>query len=349
MKNKFLFLLVFLVALFSIPTIALADEGFYADDSVTLSKDINTTSFIAGNNVDVTSKIDGAAFVAGNNVHLKSSQDVLFTAGSNINLEGVTAKDVFLAGSTVDIKASTIRGLYAFGETVRIDSDISGNAYIGGNKVVISSKIAGNSTIDAEDITILDGASIGGVLKYPENAKLNIASTASVSQKQSYEVAEEDEEVSVMSTIGSKILSFISLLVIGLLLLLANNKFSNTLEQADKTPKSICKYTLFGFVCLITLPIAAVILLITVIGIPLSIISLILYGILIYLSVIPASYYLGKAILKDKISNKYLLLTVSLLGIFILKLIPVIGGLVTFLTICLGIWLCVLVFKNMNE
>ena len=66
-------------------------------------------------------------------------------------------------------------------------------------------------------------------------------------------------------------------------------------------------------------------------------ICLLLYGIMFYLSVIPTAYYIGNWIAKDKVENKYLLFAISVLVIYVLRLIPIIGGLVTFISLCFGL------------
>lgn len=344
--RKRIFILFILFSALVLPVHAKTDN-FFAGESVTLDKEVGATSFAAGNNVTASSKIDGASFVAGNNLSLASEQDYLFAAGNNINLEHATAKDIFLAGNQINVQSSTIRDLYAAGTAIRIDSDISRNAYLGAESVTINSRINGDVEISADSITIGEGAEITGTLNYPDNAKINISDSAKIANKTTYHVdLNEAKEKTITSKVLDKLYSYLAMLLIGLILIALNQKVFKQIEKIKKDFKTIVKEFAFGFMFLVAVPVASIIVLCTVIGLPLSIISLMLYGILIYLSVIPTAYYFGNLIFKDKINNKYLVFALTLLIIYALKLIPVIGGLVSFISLCFGLGVYTELFKK---
>lgn len=337
MKKKIFLLLILVLSLVMVPVGAKSKDNFAVDDNLKLDKSIGATTFAAGNTVNVNSEIDGAAFIAGNNVSISSSQDFLFTAGNSITLSGVNAKDAFVAGSNINIQSSNIRDLYAAAETIRIDSNISRNAYLGGTNVTINSIINGDVEVSAENIVIGKEAEITGTLNYPENAKITIEETAKVAQKTTYKVDTSTSEKTFRSKLLDRLYAFISMLLIGIILMALNKKAFAKIAKIKKDVSTFAKNVGIGFVFLVVIPIAAIILLFTVVGVPISIISLLLYGIMIYLSVIPTAYYLGNAFLKDKIKNEFGLFVVSLLTIYILRMIPGIGGLVTFISLCFGL------------
>lgn len=340
MKNNKRIIVVLLLSIMMIPLTVLAkgSNPFQAGDNLRINSPLSATSFTAGNNVDVQTEIDGINFVAGNNITLNSSQDYLFVAGNVLNLEEVNTKDAFLAGSLIQIKDSNIRDLYAAAETIHIDSYISRNVYAGGETVTINSTIDGDVKIAAETIEIGKDAVINGTLQYPEESELKIASGAQVEKKESYKATTTiDTHVTITSIIMERITAYLTMLVTGLVLLLLCKKTLKKIEKIKAETSNILSTIGIGFLSLIATPFAAIIGLCTVVGIPLSIIALLLYGILIYLSIIPATYYVGNILLKDKIENKYLLFTVTLLIIYLLKMIPVLGGLVSFLVLCFGL------------
>ncbi|MBQ6324263.1 MAG: hypothetical protein IJI22_05485 [Bacilli bacterium] len=334
MKKKFI-LLCLLLLVVSVPVFAKGTDNFYSGDDLLIEKNIDSTTFMAGRDVEISSEINGASFIAGNNLKLASHQDHIFAAGRNINLESLVTKDAFLAGQTITIETSEIRDLYAAGETIRIDSNIGRNANLAGGTVTINSEIAGDVTVAADTIKIGNEAVITGTLKYPDTANINIAETAQVGNKETYKGVEV-EKPSFADVFKTHLTSFLSLLLIGLLLLWKSKTF-NKIEKLEQGVDNVFKNVGKGFLFLIALPAGAILLLITVIGIPLSLISLVAYIVLIYLSTIAAAYYLGNTLLKEKVTNKYILLTLSLLGIYILKLIPVVGSLVGFIALCLGL------------
>lgn len=343
MKKKIYAIFLVLIATLSITVNAKTDNAFYSDDSVSVKNSINTTSFVAGNNVDVSSTVDGLNFIAGNNVNVSSTQDYAFIAGNIITLNNVSAKDAFIAGSLIKVNSSIIRDLYVAGETIVVNSDISRNLYAGGENITINSIIDGNVNLAASKITIGENAIINGNLTYNDDAEININKSATIKSTKTYKTnnAEIEKDINpvtvILSTISAKLMSFISILAISLLLIALNKKVFKEITKIKKDASTIITNVAIGFAVLCGLPIAAIILLFTVIGLPISIISLMLYGILIYLSITPTAYYFGNLLLKNKIKNEYLQFTIALLVIYILKILPFIGGLIGFISLCFGL------------
>ena len=337
MKRIFKIIIVFLLMV-GINVNAKGTDHFFAYDNLKVNEDINATAFSAGNNVDISSKVNGLNFVAGNNLTISSSQDHLFAAGNNIQLNEVTTKDAFIAGSLIKINNSNIRDLYVAGETILINSNIERNIYAGGEKVTINGTIEGNVNIAAEEIVIENETVIKGTLEYPEESKISRSKSANISEIKTYKGQEVEKNYNnTMTSVIDKVISFVSLLVTGLILLTINKKLFKKIEKEDKNAINMLKNTCLGFVSLIVIPIVSIVMLCTVLLIPLSIITLLVYGIMIYLSMIASSYYIGNWIFKDKIKNNYLLLTVSLLIVYLFTKVPVIGGFISFVSICLGI------------
>lgn len=353
MKKKIYAFLIAIILMCSFNVYAKTDNAFYADETVSVKKNINTTSFVAGNNVDASSNVDGLNFIAGNVVNVSSTQDYAFIAGNIITLSNVTAKDVFVAGSLIKVNDSNIRDLYVAGETITINSNVNRNLYAGGEDITINSIIEGDVNIAAEKITLGENAVIIGKLTYNEDAEIKINENATVENKKTYkpssgvkvEVKLSPIEI-IIGKIMDKLLSFFSMLAISLLLIGLNKKVFKEIKKIDKSSSNIVKTTIFGFAFLFGLPIAAVILLITVIGLPISIISLLLYGILCYLSLTATTYFFGSWLLKDKIKNEYLQFTITLLAIYLLKMLPIVGGLVGFISLCLGLGIYTTLFSN---
>ena len=344
MKKKIAYLLILLLTIVCVPVYAIekTDNGFHADQEISLKKSFNTSTFVAGNNVKISSEVDGLNFVAGNNVTLSSKQDYLFTAGNSIVLEGVEAKDVFVAGNSVQINNSSIRDLYVAASTIVIDSYISRNVRAAGDRVVINSTIDGDVYLAAENIVIGEEAIIVGTLSYPEESYIEVGEGSSIGEQKTYESkGDVSVEVTPKDLVVEFITSFVGLLIIAFILLAIHKPLFKSLRKEEQEAGNVVKKMAIGFGVLIGLPICAIICLITIVGIPLSIIGLILYGVAIYLSSIPTAFFVGNWVMKDKKVNEYLLLACSLLALQILKVIPAIGGLVGFLSLILGLGLLV--------
>ena len=342
MKKKIGLLLVVLLSLFALPVNAASKNGFYADQNLKLDKEIAATTFAAGNFVDVSSNIDGMAFVAGNNVNVSSSQDYLFVAGNMITIDGASAKDVFAAGSSVKVTSSNVRDLFATAAEVVIDSDISRNAYIGGDKVTINSKIEGDVKVASESLTIGKDAVITGTLSYPEGAKVEFAEGSTVFNKETYETPEvEVSNKTVFQVIAFEVVNFIKkvcrMILIGLLLLLLCKNLFEDLKAEEKSFENVAKKFGLGFAVLCLTPIAFILTLITIVGAPIGVIGMLFYGILLYLSAIPTAYFFGKMVFDDKLGNDYLMLTISIIILYVINKITFIGAITSFLSLCIGL------------
>lgn len=348
MKKRFIVLFIVLLSMIVIPVYAKTEDNFHADEDVTIEKSIGSTTFIAGNTVDVNSNIDGIAFVAGNSINMTSTQDYAFIAGNNITLEKFSAKDSFIAGSTVVLKETTVRDLYVSAGTIKVDGVISNNAYLAGSSVIINANINGDVYVSAEKIKIGKDAVISGTLKYPEDIKPEIAKEATIAKTKTYKAKTKvDVQVpKVQSIIISGIVSYLSLLIIGMLLLALNKKMFDRFAKFGKKTEDVLKTMGIGFLGLIAVPCACIIALLTVVGIPLSLIVLLVYGILLYLSIIPTSFCMGRLFLKDRIKNDYSLLALSLLVVYLLKCIPIIGGFMGFVSLILGFGIYLIMIKE---
>ncbi|MBQ6134801.1 MAG: hypothetical protein IJI60_00615 [Bacilli bacterium] len=349
MKKKISLWLILLVVI-GMPFLAFAKtpEGFYTGNDVSVAEDQNRTTFAAGEKVEFTPiTIDGLSFAAGSRLSISSKQDHLFAAGETILLNEAVTKDAYLAGRSIKIESSTVRDLFAAAEKIEIYSSIR-NAYLGGNTVIIDAPVEGNIKISAETIEIGENANIQGTLTYPKEADITISEKSVIEKTKTYEKAVEEKET-FKDTIVSKTASLVSLLVIGIILLTIFPALFENWKKEDKDASSCIKKALIGLLTLIVTPIAAIILLITIIGIPISLITIALYLILIYLSKVVAAYYIGSWVLKSHEMNNYLLLSGSLLVIFLLEMIPVVGGWIKFLILILGMGIVVMSKKNSQE
>ena len=343
MKKRIgLFFIMILLAFMTLPVHAITENGFYADDNVDLKKEIGATTFAAGNMINVSSKIDGMAFIAGNSVTVSSTQDHLFVAGNTITLNGAYAKDIFIAGSSIVVSDTTVRDLFAAAGQVTVNSDVDRNAYLGGDKITINSVIHGNLKVACDELVFGEDAKVMGNLEYPDHIE-DIPEGVVLGEVKPYK---SDEGVSVEVQpkgflAATAIMRFIrklsSILLVGLLFILLFKKFFTNLEKEEQSTANFFKKLGIGFGVLCLLPFAAILVMITIIGLPIGVISLLVYGILIYLSAIPTSYYLGKWIFKDKLPNEYLLYMVSIIILYVVNKLPLIGGLTSFATLCVGL------------
>ena len=335
--KKRLYLFILLMLIFIPNTNAYSKELFRFDENVEIKNEtIDGTSFVFGNNVNVQSEVNGILFEFGNNTINKSKQDYLFLFGNTVSLDNSSLKDGFIFGNKVELKNSNIqRDLYLFGNTVDIDNSIGRDLKVFASQVNINGDVNGDLFIEAENITIGDSASVSGTLSYPKTAKIFISKDAKIANTRITEgVNPEVKEESFLSKIYSTFISCLNMIVTGIVFMLMFKKlFSNMTLKKENVFQNLG----IGLITLLLVPIASVILLTTIVGLSLSVILLVVYFIFIYLSTLITAYYVSDGLLKDKIKNKYLILVIGVVVIYVLKLIPVIGTIITLGSLLYGL------------
>jgi hypothetical protein len=185
-------------------------------------------------------------------------------------------------------------------------------------------------------LKILPGAKIGGNLEYTAPKPAEISGT--ISGKTIYKQTPETERRGFLAGITGAILSYLWLLLIGVVLLIIAPEI--TWKISDNVSVKPLKNILWGLLFLIVTPIVAVILLITIIGIPLSLILIAIYIIAVYVSRIFVGLWIGRYVLgklKKETWHKALILAIGLLIVVIGINLPIVGIFIHLIIILLGL------------
>lgn len=365
MKKKFL---IFLLAalLFVSPVVAAetncigGEEGtncstieesvFKAGDSVTYNKEVLGSAFIAGNIASFDGNSDGVLFIAGNSVDVKGESEYAMIAGNSITAAGRVIKDSFIAGNILNIKADIGRDLYAVGSSVTLTGVIDRNLYIGAETVNLENvEIMGNATIYGDRIVIGKNVQVSGTLKYVDG-KATIDSSAKIGSLETLEV-NDYSTVHVnpfIVTLKAKAWSYLSILLVFVLMAVFTPILFRGVGKDELSFLQIVTYIGYALVYLILVPMAAIMLMFLVIGIPLALIALIVYGLTIYLSKAYMGYYIGRKIFANrKEENALVEGLVGITILYVVSLIPYVGPFVSFLACLCGIGIMLFtVYKN---
>lgn len=334
MKNKILMLFVIFAALFTIQVNA---KQIYSSEKIVIDEQKDGSVFAAGEDIKVKSFIDGATFVVGENVEISSSQDSVFAIGEDIKLKNAYTKELFVVAKKIVIEMSEVRNLYVIGDDITVKSPISRNAYIKGNEIIIDTIVNGDLEIEAKKVKITKNAKIRGTLKYLKNTKITIEEDAMVKNKEIYNKSSKIKFTKkLIDGLVEFLISYASILLLGIIVLFLFKKHFAKLAKEELVAKNILKRMSTGLLLLVILPIISAILLVTIIGIPIACILLAVYILGIYLSIIPTAYYFAHKFLKNKVKNEYVILALGIIVIKLLELIPVIGGLIVFMSLCFG-------------
>ena len=346
---KKIWVLLLLLVSVVMPVTAKEDNFFAAEGSLEVKESVDATTFAASNNIKSSAQINGIGFFAGNMVTVSGASDYVFAAGNIVTIDGVSTNDVFVAGNQLSIQNSTIRDLYAAGTYITVDSDVERNLYVAGTNVVIHSHIGGDLKISGDSIQIGEDTIIDGTLYYPEGVQLTIPDSAIVANVEEYEL-DDDVTIRNINPVQTMLWSFVFMLVIGLVFLAINKKAVKDMDEVEQKAGTFFMTALIGFGTLCLVPIASILLMVTIIGVPLAIISLMIYGITIYISAVATAQYFSHWFVQRAVPNQYFSFAIALLVLYVARLIPIIGGFVTFLSLCFGLGMyTVLVIQGMKQ
>jgi cytoskeletal protein CcmA (bactofilin family) len=335
--------------------------------------------------------IDEDYFSGGGSAELdKRVEGDAFLCGGRVAVRGPVKGDLAVAGGDVTVADTVGQDLYAAGGSVAVGSQVAGNARIAGGHVTISQRggIVGKATIAAASLQVagrvgrylavhaesvrIEGevggdlhivarsveigpdAKIGGKLTYRSPQLAKIDPTAVIAGGVTY--VQMDWPSGKMASLGrlatwiSLVLLTFSLLVVGAVAILAFPKFSA--RAAHTVGSDPWKSVGLGFSLLLCLPVAAILFMITVIGIPLGLAVLLFYPVMLLLGFITGALFLGDQaaawVAKRRATTvkpgwRYGALWVSLLVLLLVCKVSLVGCVVAFLVLLFGLgafWVC---------
>ncbi len=329
----------------------LEDDLLVAGGTIMIDGDVSGDLIAAGGNIEVAGRVDDDAWIAGGSLIIGGEiGDDLRAAGGDIRLRGSVADNAMIAGGTITSSSNSDVGgdLDVAGGSVEIAGHVGSDLSCGGGSVVIGGTVDGNATIYADDIRILQSARIQGDLEYTSDKEIEIPA-GTVLGNVVYKRSEKKVE-DIYSKTTSSIISFLSILLIGLLMVRFTG--NTTVRVSDTIATQILKSLGSGVLLLIAIPLVAMILMITVIGIPLGLIVLVSYMVILYISKIFVGLAIGRRILtyaKQEISSPYWHLVVGLIVIAFATKLPLIGFLISLIVILAGLGALVMTWKSIDE
>lgn len=280
-------------------------------------------------------------------------KDNYFTAGNVVIIEGEIQKDLFAFAQSVDLSGKVGGNVFTGANMVKIDGPVGGDVYagaatleIGKNAVITGDLIAGAGTVTINGkvngkvwtgtgtLSLGSTAVIGKEIVYSSDKAAKVSPDAKIA-KITQKIAPKPEKSKVIKEqITNHFLGFLMALLVGVLMLTLLAKWTKSASEQIKS--HFWKTLGWGFLFLVATPLALIIALVTVIGIPLAFISGALYFIAIYLAKIIAALALGEYISKQKWLPIWSL-TLGLAIIVILCALPYIGGFIGFVVLLLGL------------
>ncbi|MFQ6003701.1 MAG: hypothetical protein ACE5KJ_08140 [Candidatus Zixiibacteriota bacterium] len=294
-----------------------AGENFLFPDTLIIDDDL----IIAGGTIKSDATIRGDLISGSNRLVQNGIVEGSIIAGAkDLDILGQVNGSVRGFAQNINVNAKVNRNLMGFCAALNIkpDANIGGDvvAFCGEltldgkvgkglrgamGSLIISGTVNGDVSVDADKITLLPTAKILGDFKYKSKKEAKIESGARVTGQTFWTKKEKKEEkktkgIFTTKSLITEILFLLALMLTGIVLTLIFKK--NAYQAQKAVTVSFLKSLGWGFVFMVCIPIAIVILIVTILGIPIAIITLSAYAVLIYIAKIPVATALGERIIK---------------------------------------------------
>ncbi len=312
---------------------------------------VNDDLYISGGAVLVDGTIDGDLVAAGGTVTINGQvrQDII-VAGGTVIINGSVGDDVRVVGGTVNINSSitgdlvvaggnvTVSGagiggdVLAWGGNADLSAPISGSVRGNLGNLSIYNKIGGSVNVNTGMLKLGSGAAVAGSLIYTSSKQADINPAAKVAgpvkhNKPAPAVGKKAEKGGPAGFLFFLFWGLLSTIATGLVLIYLLTGFTG--GAINLTWGRFWRNLGIGFLILVVTPIAAIILMMTIIGIPLALILLASWLIMLYLARVLAAIFIGwMALYLLRGRRETLLVWGLLLGALLsalIGLIPILG------------------------
>jgi len=318
------------------------DNVYLAGTDITVAAPLPFDVIAAGGTVSIAAAVAGDVMLAGGTIAIDRAVagDVRAVGGQVIVTAPVTG-DLSLAGGVVTA-SSTAKDTRIIGGTVRVNGS-GGKAVIYGADVFLSGSFNGDVEVIASDrLTLAEGTTITGTLKYDAPQEVAIPATATVEGGVTYTGASSYlptvEQAKTFAIAGASVFFVVRILAVLIGAALLAGLFPVfTQKVADKaltrTPGRFAILALLGFAVVFAAPVLIILLLISFVGMAVAFLLLVAYILLLMLGYLYAGIIAGSALGRGLMKRERVTWKLALLGmlaLYLISTVPIIGGILTF-------------------
>jgi hypothetical protein len=256
-------------------------------------------------------------------------------AGGHTHITAAVDRNVTIAGGSVvlDSAADIGRNAYLFAGEVNVSGTVRGSLLASGGSVTLNGVVGRDVEISGGELHVGPRAQIAGNLRYRVPARrVHIDPAARIS----------GTVIAVPVSRGWGVwrwLWMLGFLVAGAVAVALFPRFSA--ESAELVAQRPVRSGIVGLGWIILAAVAIVIAAITVIGIPLALLTTALYLVLVYLGRVPLAVWLGSLLVQGRAGpgreGALLNFLVGGLLLLVVQMVPVVGKLAITIVTCLGI------------
>lgn len=288
---------------------------------------------VAGSSLVLNGPVSGGLLAVGGSIFSNANiSGNARAAGGNITVSGPVGGDLVAAGGSVNLSESgAVAGdLIMAGGVLTIDAPIGGSAHIAGKTVFINSKINGSVNVTAsQDLSFGPRAEVVGTVHFrgTKPALVDPAAKVKSIDYTQFNIKNPTPQFGRFAGLGI-LIQLLAFMIVGFVMMRFGRSF--VVDSAGYVKSKPWASLGLGIVGLIVIPIVIILLFVTVIGYYAALLVLLSYIVLLALTTILGTLFLGEYILR--LFNKSALgfpdWQIIVLGVIvweILKLIPIVG------------------------
>ncbi len=352
-----------LAVVVALPSVGHAFEIRRSEAAVTVTADetIDDTLLALGQTVTIDGTINGDLLAFGQEVTVRGNvTGNLVTGAQRINIEGTVggtviggAEDLslgnarigrdlygFANGVEIGPEANVAGNAIGFGETVDVDGRVGVDFRGFGARVSVSGAVEGDVEGYAGTLAVQSTARVGGnVTGHVDTVgDLSVAPGAVVGGTVNEQIVEREQRRNHYETFGyyfGQVIRLAGAFATGLLLLWL---FPVLREASLPSALAVLKSAGIGLAAAVTLPVAAVLFCITIVGIPLGVLTFLVGAVGLYFSKAVIAQIIGRGVLRNRPTPPHFAATL-LVGLVIVILainLPWIGGLANLVLTLVG-------------
>lgn len=328
-------------------------DYFAAGNTVRLSGTVNGDAYVAGGSVIVDGTINGDLLVAGGTVQISGAvkNDIRAVAGV-ITLGNTVGGNVTIGAGTAVInpEAKLNGSLLAGAGSLNVYGPIAKDVTAGTGTFILNAPVSGNMKLAVDEMSLQPKTRIGGDITYWSDEEAKIADNVAIGGALVYHKMPKSESQRPVSVPGKGLMGAVwgaiglaalagmsALFILGLILTTMFPVFSNnTVTQLKKNPWGAFG---LGLITVITLPLAGLAAMMTVVGIPLGIFLLVMTVVLCVVSHIYAALFVGSSIcVRFRMSHVHQAwqLAAGILVLILCTFVPVLGWLIKAMLVLMG-------------
>jgi cytoskeletal protein CcmA (bactofilin family) len=331
-------------AVVTIPSGEVREGDLYtAGESVRIDGRLAGDLVAAAQRLLVNGQIDGDLFAVGRTIDLRGPVgDSTRIVGDQLTVNATIDGDLIAGGNRLRLlEAAVIRGgVVAAASSVEIEGTVEKNLRVAAGEIVVRGTVSGDANLIADRLELAPGARIDGDLDYRARIPLSPEAAARVAGTVRYEEAVDGDDEDDDSALGSVLFwswQTGAALLAGLLAVALFRRVVQELVTAIAGATTLG--ALLGFGAFLIVPVSAVVAMATLVGLPIGLIAMLLFGVALYVAKLPIAVWAGGRLLAlagRPDASSYAAMAVGILVLYLLFAIPWIGWLMWLAAAWLG-------------